>query len=120
MDIFWSNTRQILFLTHSSLSLLNRQASPIDNPLYTTVEQQKPVVRPRVSPSRSKPNNPIKEPLDSTVPYATPQKKNKPKKSRKEPQELTTGKSFVKHVMVQQMEKHINRQKLLSKVYLKF
>ena len=40
----------------------------------------------------------MKEPLDSTVLYATPQKKNKPKKSRKEPQEITTsGESSVKH-----------------------
>lgn len=104
MDIFWNNTRRtVLFLKYTFLSLLNRQASPIDNPLYTTADQQKPVPKPGASSSSSKTNSPVKEPLDSIVPYATPQKKNKPKKSRKDPQEITTsGESFIKHEMVQQ------------------
>lgn len=98
MDIFWNNTRRtVLFLKYTFLS------SPIDNPLYTTADQQKPVPKPGASSSSSKTNSPVKEPLDSIVPYATPQKKNKPKKSRKDPQEITTsGESFIKHEMVQQ------------------
>ena len=78
-------------IKYSCLSLLNRQVIPIENPLYTTADQQKPVAKPRASSSSSKTNSPVKEPLDSTVPYAIPQKKSKPKKSRKDPPEITTS-----------------------------
>lgn len=69
----------------------HKQASPTDNPLNTTVDQQKPV-KPRASSSSSKTNSSVKEPLDSSVPYAIPQKKkNKSKKSPKELQGTTTS-----------------------------
>ena len=84
-----AETRQIiLFLKYSFLSLLNRPGSSIDNPLYATADQQKPV-KPRASSSSSKTSSSVNEPLDSTVPYTIPQKKRKPKKSLEEPRELT-------------------------------
>ncbi|XP_020600661.1 uncharacterized protein LOC110039847 [Orbicella faveolata] len=73
--------------------------NPIDNPLYTTADQRKPVPKSGASSSSSKTNSPVKEPLDSTVPYATPQKKNKPKKSRKDPQEITTSEPPPKYTL---------------------
>ena len=86
-----------------SFSSYNRKASPTDNPLYTTVDQQKPV-KPRAASSGSKTNSSVKEPVDSSVPYAIPQKKkNKPKKSPKELQETTTsGEISINYEMVQQ------------------
>ena len=86
-----------------SFTSYNRQASPTDNPLYTTVDQPKPV-KPRASSSSSKTNSSVKEPLDSSVPYAIPQKKkNKFKKSPKELQETTTsGEIYINYEMVQQ------------------
>lgn len=86
-----------------SFTSYNRQASPTDNPLYTTVDQPK-LVKPRASSSSSKTNSSVKEPLDSSVPYAIPQKKkNKSKKSPKELQETTTsGEIYINYEMVQQ------------------
>lgn len=90
-----------------SFILLNRHADQIENPLYTAVDQPKSDLGPRVSLQGSKTNSPVKGPLDPTVPYAVPQKKNKSKKPRRESHEKAMGKSFVKKAVVQQKFRNV-------------
>ena len=64
----------------------NRHVESTVEPRYAPVNQQAHVMAPRALPLGPPTNNgPRRGPLDSSVPYALPQKKNKPKKPRHEP-----------------------------------
>lgn len=64
----------------------NRHVESTVEPRYAPVDQQAHVLGPRVLPSgHPTDNGPRRGPLDPSVPYALPQKKNKPKKPRHEP-----------------------------------
>ena len=66
--------------------LPNRHVESIEEPRYAPVDQQPHVMGPRVLPVGPPANNgPRGVPLDPSVPYALPQRKNKPKKPRHEP-----------------------------------
>ncbi|KAL9964644.1 hypothetical protein ACROYT_G028318 [Oculina patagonica] len=60
------------------------QTDQIENPLYTAVDKPKSDSKPGGSQLGSKTNSPVKGPLDPTVPYAVPEKKNKSRKPRRE------------------------------------
>ena len=85
----------ILILTRSLIRLLvfNRHVESIEEARYAPVDQQGHVMGPRVLPvGPPKNNGPRRGPPDPSVPYAVPQKKNKPKKPRHEPHEPAIGK----------------------------
>ena len=64
----------------------NRHVESTGEPRYAPVDQQAHVMGPRVLPVGPPTNNgPRRGPPDPSVPYALPQKKNKPKKPRHEP-----------------------------------
>jgi len=72
----------LLFL----LFFCNRHIESTQEPRYAPVDQHAPVMGERVLPVGQPTNNgPRRGPLDPSVPYAVPQKKNKPKKPRREP-----------------------------------
>ncbi|XP_078379822.1 hemicentin-2-like isoform X2 [Oculina patagonica] len=65
-----------------------RHVESIDEPGYAAVDQQGRVMGPRVLPVGPQTSDgPRRGPPDTTVPYAMPQKKPKPKKPRPEPHE---------------------------------
>jgi len=64
----------------------NRHIESTQEPRYAPVDRQAPVMGERVLPVGPPTNNGHRRgPLDPSVPYAVPQKKNKPKKPRHEP-----------------------------------
>ena len=85
------NNNTVCYLTLLIVSGLfvffsNRHVESTVEPRYAPVNQQAHVMAPRALPLGPPTNNgPRREPLNPSVPYALPQKKNKPKKPRHEP-----------------------------------
>lgn len=75
--------------------LVNRHVESIEEPGYAAVDRDGRVMGPRVLPMGANPSGrPANGPLDPTVPYALPQKRPKPKRPRREPNEPAIGRRF--------------------------
>ena len=75
--------------------LVNRHVESIEEPGYAAVDRDGCVMGPRVLPMGANPSGrPANGPLDPTVPYALPQKRPKPKRPRREPNEPAIGRRF--------------------------
>lgn len=69
-----------------------RHVESIEEPGYAAVDRDGRVMGPRVLPMGANPSGrPANGPLDPTVPYALPQKRPKPKRPRREPNEPAIG-----------------------------